>query len=80
MTVFMDFEGLADSLRAGIVTLLYKLKDKTELKNWRPITRLNVACQLLATGTSTLSEEVVQPDPACKKIRDSLVLMRDTFC
>lgn len=41
LAVFMDFEQLdrlPDSFRVGIVNLLYKDKDKTDLKNWRPIT------------------------------------------
>nr|BAD04856.1 reverse transcriptase [Takifugu rubripes] len=91
ITVFMEFEGLdrlPDSFRVGIVTLLHKQKDKTELKNWRPITLLNVDCKLfsrlLATRMSTFLEEVIDPDQACaipgRKITDSLVLIRDTIC
>jgi hypothetical protein len=37
LTVFTDFEHLdrlPDSFRVGIVTLLYKKNDRTDLKNW----------------------------------------------
>lgn len=91
MTVFMDFEHLdrlPDSFRIGIVTLLYKKKDKTDLKNWGPITLLNFDCKLfsklLATRLSMFLEGVIHPDQACavpgRKITDSLVLIRDTIC
>lgn len=91
LTVFMDFERfyrLPDSFRVGIVTLLHKKKDKTDLKNWRPITLLNFDCKLfskvLASRMSLVLEEVIHPDQACaipgRKITDSLVLIRDTIC
>lgn len=91
LTVFMDFERLdllPDSFREGIVTLLHKKNDKTDLKNWRPITLLNLDCKLfsklLSTRMSMFLGEVVHPDQACavpgRKITDSLVLIRDTIC
>ncbi len=43
LAAFMDFEKkMTDFLRVGILTLLYKDKDKTDLKCWRPITLLFV--------------------------------------
>ena len=91
ITVFMEFERLdrlPDSFRVGIVTLLYKNKDKTDLRNWRPITLLNFDCKLfsklLASRMSLFLEDVIHPDQACaipgRKITDSLVLIRDTIC
>lgn len=91
LAVFMEFERLdrlPDSFRVGIVTLLYKNKDKNDLKNWRPISLLNVDyklfSKLLASRMSLFLEEVIHPDQACaipgRKITDSLVLIRDTIC
>lgn len=67
--------------RKGIVTLLYKTEDKTDLKNWRPITLLNVDCKLfskvLALRLSVVFEGVILPDQAraipWRKITDILV-------
>ena len=86
LTVFMDFEKLdrlPDRFRVGIVTLLHKDKDKTDLKNWRLITLLNFDCKLfsklLASRISVFLKELIHPDQACavpgRKITDSLVLI-----
>lgn len=91
LAVFTDFERLdrlPDSFRIGIVKLLYKDKDKTDLKNWRPITLLNLDCKLfskfLASRMCLFLEGLIHPDQACavqgRKITDSLVLIRDTIC
>ena len=91
LKVFTDFQRLdrlPDSFRSGIVKLLYKKEDKTDLKNWRPITLLNVDCKLfsklLANRMSVVLGEVIHPDQTCgisgRKITDSLVLIRDTIC
>lgn len=45
---FNQLDQLPDSVRVGLVTLLYKGKDKTDLKNWRPITLLNIDCKLFS--------------------------------
>ena len=91
LTVFTDFERLGrlpDSFRVGIVKLLHKKDDRTDLKNWRPITLLNFDCKLfsklLANRMSVVLGEVIHPDQTCgipgRKITDSLVLIRDTIC
>ena len=91
LTVFKDLERLErlpDSFRLGIVTLLHKKDDKTDLKNWRPITLLNFDCKLfsklLASRMSLVLGEVIHPDQACalpgRRITDNLVLIRDTIC
>ncbi len=90
LAVFNDLETLdrlPGSFRIGIVSLLYKKGDRTDLKNWRPITLLNLDCKLfskvLATRMSTVLEDVIHLDQACavpgRKITDSLVLTRDTI-
>lgn len=91
LIVLTDFERLGrlpDSFRLGIVTLLPKDKDKTDLTNWRPITLLNLDCKLfskiLASRLSLVLKGLIHPDQACaipgRKITDSLVLIRDTIC
>uniref|UniRef100_A0A8C7IU91 Reverse transcriptase domain-containing protein n=1 Tax=Oncorhynchus kisutch TaxID=8019 RepID=A0A8C7IU91_ONCKI len=91
LTVFTDFEHLdrlPDSFRVGIVTLLYKKNDRTDLKNWRPITLLNFDCKLftkvLTLRMSSVLGEVIHPDQTCavpgRKITDSLILIRDAIC
>ena len=91
LTVFKDLERLdqlPDSFRLGIVTLIHKGDDETDLKNWRPITLLNLDCKLfsklLASRLSTVLEGVIHLDQTCavpgRKITDSLVLIRDTIC
>ena len=91
LTVFKEFDRhdrLPDSFRTGIVTLLHKKDDKTDLKNWRPITLLNFDCKLfsklLSGRMSQVLEDVIHPDQACavpgRKITDSLILIRDAIC
>lgn len=91
LTVFQDFDDLdrlPDSFRVGIVTLLHKKDDRTDLKNWRPITLLNFDLKLfskvLSTRMSKVLEEVIHPDQTCavpgRLITDSLVLIRDAIC
>ena len=91
LTVFKDFDDLdrlPDSFRVGIVTLLHKKDDRTDLKNWRPITLLNFDLKLfskiLAKRMSMVLEEVIHPDQTCavpgRKITDSLILIRDAIC
>lgn len=66
------------------MTLLYKDKDRTDLKNWRPITLLNFDCKLLASRLSVFLKDLIHPDQACaipgRRITDSLLLIRDTIC
>jgi len=91
LTVFKEFETLdrlPDSFRVGIVSLLHKKGDRTDLRNWRPITLLNFDCKIfskiLSMRMSTVLEDVIHPDQACavpgRKITDSLVLIRDAIC
>ena len=60
---------LPDSFRVGIVTLIHKKYDETDLKNWRPITLLNAFCKhfrkLLATRLYLVLGEVIHLDQAC---------------
>ncbi len=69
LAVFNDLETLdrlPESFRIGIVSLLYKQGVRTDLKNWRPITLLNLDCKLfskvLATRMLTVLEDVIYLD------------------
>ncbi|KAJ1149807.1 hypothetical protein NDU88_002612 [Pleurodeles waltl] len=77
--------SMPQSLREGI-TLLYKQKgEKEDLKNWRPISLLNVDYKLLAKAMANrlkkVIEKIVHPDQTCgipgQQITDSLA--RDTI-
>ncbi|GBG82531.1 hypothetical protein CBR_g34907 [Chara braunii] len=39
---------LTDDMKFGVITLLYKKGDKRNVRNWRPISRLNVSYKILA--------------------------------
>ncbi|KAJ0055440.1 hypothetical protein NL108_018665 [Boleophthalmus pectinirostris] len=91
LAVFMDLGRLGqllDSFRTGIVTLVPKDRDKTDLTNWRPITLLNVDLKIfskiLASRLSMFLGDLIHPDQGCavpgRRITDSLVLIRDTIC
>ncbi|KAJ1080742.1 hypothetical protein NDU88_000936 [Pleurodeles waltl] len=71
-----------------MITLLYKHKgERCDLKNWRPISLLNVDYKILAkTMVNRLKGamgELVHPDQTCgvpgRRIADSLALIRDTI-
>ncbi|KAJ1169236.1 hypothetical protein NDU88_001142 [Pleurodeles waltl] len=76
------------TLREGMIALLYKHKGgKCDLKNWRPISLLNVDYKILAkTMVNRLKGvmgEMVHPDQTCgvpgRRVADSLALIRDTI-
>ncbi|CAJ0966526.1 unnamed protein product [Ranitomeya imitator] len=84
----MVVEGrMPPSLREGMVMILYKRKgERCDLKNWRPITLLNVDYKILAktmaTRLKTVIGRIIHPDQTCgvpgRRIADSLALVRDT--
>ncbi len=82
-----NINQLPDSFRMGIMTLLHKKDDKTDLKKWRPVTLLNFDCKLfsklLKGRMSTVLADLIHSDQACavpeRKITDSLVLIRDAM-
>ncbi|KAJ1151257.1 hypothetical protein NDU88_004041 [Pleurodeles waltl] len=80
--------SMPQSLREGMIPLLYKQKgEKEDLKNWRPISLLNVDYKLLAKAMANrlkkVIEKIVHPDQTCgipgRQIVDSLALVRDTI-
>ncbi|KAJ1211805.1 hypothetical protein NDU88_007153 [Pleurodeles waltl] len=76
------------TLREGRIALLYKHKgERCDLKNWRPISLLNVDYKILAKTMVNRLEgamgEIVHPDQTCgvpgRRVADSLALIRDTI-
>ncbi|KAJ1115366.1 hypothetical protein NDU88_003590 [Pleurodeles waltl] len=62
--------SMRQSLRKGMITLLYKQKgEKEDLKNWRPISLLNVDYKILvkamANHLKKEIETIVHTDPSC---------------
>jgi hypothetical protein len=77
---------LPESLRHGIITLLCKDKSQPEfLKNWRPISLLNVDYKLISKSLtnriSSVLSEVIHIDQTCsvkgRSIQDNLHLLRN---
>ena len=59
-------ENLAHSMKKGIITLIYKNKGNvSELKNWRPISLLNldykILTKLLANRLKCITDEILNP-------------------
>ncbi|KAJ1129551.1 hypothetical protein NDU88_007919 [Pleurodeles waltl] len=80
--------SMPQSLREGMITLLCKQKgEKEKLKNWRPISLLNVDYKILAKAMANRLKKViaktVHPDQTCgipgRQIADSLALVWDTI-
>lgn len=79
-------ETLSHSMKMGVITLLYKKKgDKRLLKNWRPISLLNVDYKIIARIMSNRLKHVlpniISDSQTCcivgKDIADTLVSIRD---
>lgn len=79
-------ETLSHSMKMGVITLLYKKKgDKRLLKNWRPISLLNVDYKIIARIMSNRLKNVlpniISDSQTCciigKDIADTLVSIRD---
>lgn len=73
---------LSSDMYKGTISMLYKGKgDKTDRKNWRPITMLNVDYKILATiittRLKTLMPQVINEDQTCgvqgRSIHDGLL-------
>lgn len=66
------------SLREGVITLIYKKGDKRDIRNWRPITLLNVDYKIVAR---LIADRVWQSDwgaaGVCGSWSTNLSLLRD---
>ncbi|KAJ1080629.1 hypothetical protein NDU88_000823 [Pleurodeles waltl] len=82
-------EGLLpNSLRGGCIRLIYKKKgDRADVKNWRPISLLNVDFKILSKTLflrlRPVVSTVVESDQTCgipgRKISDNLCFVRDVL-
>ena len=78
---------LPESMKASITRLIHKKDDKRNLKNWRPISLLNVDYKICSKAVSLRLSKVlgsiVDPDQTCsvpgRSISSNLVLLRDTL-
>ena len=84
---------LAKSIRSAILTLAFEGKDSSNkngqlnLKNWRPISLLNVdhkiSAKALANHLQNVLDYVINPDQTCnvpgRSILDNLYLIHDSY-
>eukprot|EP00112_Aurelia_sp_Birch-Aquarium-sp1_P012597 Seg265.3 transcript_id=Seg265.3/GoldUCD/mRNA.D3Y31 product="Transposon TX1 putative 149 kDa protein" protein_id=Seg265.3/GoldUCD/D3Y31 len=78
---------LTESMRLAILSLIYKKNDIELIKNWRPISLLNVDYKIgskaFATRLKTVLPHIISSDQTCsvpgRSIFDNLMLIRDTF-
>ena len=78
---------LPESMKASITRLIHKKDDKRLLKNWRPISLLNIDYKICSKAVSLRLAKVlgsiVDPDQTCsipgRSMSSNLVLLRDTL-
>ena len=67
-------------MKASVTRLIHKKNDKRNLKNWRPISLLNVDCKICSKAVSIrlagVIGSIVDPD---RSIFANLALLRDTL-
>lgn len=76
---------LCDSMKTSYTRLVFKKGDRKSLKNWRPISLLNVDYKIcskaLSSRLSLVLEKIVTPDQTCsvpgRSISSNLVMLRD---
>ena len=78
---------LSESMRVAILSLIYKKNDPCSIKNWRPISLLNVDYKIGAKAFASRLKGVLplllHPDQTCsvpgRSIFENLMLFRDVF-
>ena len=81
----LDKGELPLSLRRAIITLIFKKDDPENLKNWRPVSLLNVDYKLIAKVIAqrlrVVMPSVIHPDQSCavpgRSSDDNATLLRD---
>lgn len=81
------YKKLPHSWRRGVITLLPKEGDKTQLKNWRPITLLNldykIFAKILANRLKRVIDKVIHSNQVCgipgRRIHHITNLIRDSI-
>lgn len=87
LTVILHTGKLGRSMAKGVISLLYKKGDATNLKNWRPLTMLcldyKLLAKVLAKRLGTALPHVVHVDQTCgvagRSLRWNLQLVRDAI-
>uniref|UniRef100_A0A3B5QY84 Reverse transcriptase domain-containing protein n=1 Tax=Xiphophorus maculatus TaxID=8083 RepID=A0A3B5QY84_XIPMA len=80
-------EKLPNSMNQGMISLLYKKGEKTDLKNWRPLTLLGVDVKIIAKvlffRLQTVITTIIGKEQTCgvkgRRMTDSLALIRDAI-
>lgn len=78
---------LSSSMREAILTMIFKKGDRLELKNWRPISLLNVdykiATKALTSRLKNVLHHIIHPDQTSsvpdRSIFESLLIIRDSL-
>ena len=78
---------MTDSMQTGIISCLYKKGDRNDLKNWRPISLLNldykIYTKVLANKIIPVLDEIISPNQTAaipnRTILDNLSLIRDVI-
>lgn len=79
--------ALGETMRKGVISLIFKKGDREEIKNWRPITLLTcdykILSKMLTNRLSKVMSKIINSDQTCSvKGRASfmnLLLIRDTI-
>ena len=78
---------LCESMKSSVTRLVYKRDDRKDLKNWRPISLLNVDYKICFKAFSLrlarVLSSIISPDQTCsvpgRSIASNLALLRDTL-
>ena len=78
---------LPNSMKASVTRLVHKRDDKRDLKNWRPISLLNVdykiCSKVVSLRLANVLGSIIDPDQTCsipgRSIFSNLTLLRDTL-
>jgi len=78
---------MSDSQQEAIITLLYKSGDKEEVKNWRPISLLNVDYKILtkciANRIKKVMNKIISRDQTCgipgRSIYENIIFTQDAI-
>lgn len=78
---------MSRTMRHGLISLIYKKGDRRELKNWRPISLLNVDYKILARVMANrlkyVLPKIISPNQTCcvvgRDISDNIASIRDVI-
>ncbi|GBG70457.1 hypothetical protein CBR_g6585 [Chara braunii] len=70
---------LTEDMKLGIITLIYKKDEKSNIRNWRPVSRLNVSYKILAKALSSKMEILLNAARASSRIQGLTLGESDTL-